>query len=135
MEAFCAEVKARLSAAGAVPRALSEADAEAARRIQGERFDKPEWTYGSAPRYSFENGVRFPGGRIEVYANVKDGLIEDCRIRGDFLGLSPIDELESLLRGVRFDAASVAAALDSRKDELHRYLGGIGAEELLACMF
>ncbi|MDR2132513.1 MAG: lipoate--protein ligase [Clostridiales Family XIII bacterium] len=135
METFCSRVKARLSAAGAVPRALSETDAEAARSIQKARFDKPEWTYGSAPRYSFKNSVRFPGGRIEVYADVKDGLIEDCRIMGDFLGLSPIGELESLLRGVRFDAASVAVALDSRRGDLPRYLGGISAEELLACMF
>jgi lipoate-protein ligase A len=135
MDAFCARVKAKLLSVGAVPRALTRADAEAARRIQKERFDTPEWTYGNAPRYSFKNSLRFPGGRVEVYADVKDGLIDGCRIRGDFLGLSPIAELESLLTGVRYDAASVAAALDSRGDDLPRYLGGIGAEELLACIF
>ena len=136
MDEFCARVKARLlSAGGVVESRLGPEDEEAALEIQREKFSSADWTYDKAPQYSFKNSRRFPGGRIEVSVSVKDGLVADCCIRGDFLGLSPVSELEAALTGIRYDAGEAAAALEARKGDLPRYLGGISAGELLECMF
>jgi lipoate-protein ligase A len=134
-EAFWGELKKRLFAANEISEyVLTEADERAVLAIKAERYDNPEWTYGRAPLYSFRNSRRYAGGKIEVFLSIKKGVIEHCGIRGDFLGLSPIEDLERALEGVAYAPDSASDALRG-KAHLTLCLGSVTSQDLIDCMF
>jgi lipoate-protein ligase A len=101
--------------------------------IMRERFDNPEWTFGHEPAFTFTNKKRFSGGQIEVYLDVKGGVIRKAGINGDFLALRPVSGLEEQLEGVPHREESVREAL--RKADVGYFLGSLGADELTETMF
>jgi lipoate-protein ligase A len=134
-DAFWGELKKRLFAANEISEyALTEADERAVLAIKAERYDNPAWTYGRAPLYSFRNSRRYAGGKIEVFLSIKRGIIEHCAIRGDFLGLSPIEELERALEGATYAPDSISDALRG-KEQLALCLGSVTPQDLIDCMF
>ena len=43
--------------------------------------------------------------------NIKDGIIHDCKLYGDFFEVRPIEELEKLLTGERYYKAQLQSLL------------------------
>jgi len=43
--------------------------------------------------------------------NIKDGIIQDCKLYGDFFVVRPIEELEKLLTGERYNKAHIQSLL------------------------
>ena len=80
-----------------------------------------------------KNRRRFPGGTVEVRADVVHGDIRDIVFYGDFLSLSPLDGLTDSLRGVPFRREDVQAVLD--RFPLTELFGSVTEEELLDLMF
>lgn len=101
--------------------------------IQKEKYQSWDWNFGRAPAFEFANSHRYPNGKLEIQVNVKDGLIQDCRISGDFMGMADLDPLEAALRDVRYDPQDVRQALAGV--DLSPYLGGISADEFVDCLF
>lgn len=101
--------------------------------LQKEKYQTWEWNFGRAPAFEYQNSRRFPNGKLEIQVNVKKGLIQACKISGDFMGLKDLEPLESALEDIKYNPADVRAALD--RIDLPFYLGGIGAEEFVQCMF
>jgi lipoate-protein ligase A len=135
-EGFKAALKERLFAANEIRTyALTRRDTEAVHAIREKIYAAREWTFDKAPPYSFKNSRRYPGGKLEVSFAVKRGRIHDFRIRGDFLGLLPITELEKRIEGGRPDADALSRILDRAEDELPRYLGGLTKRDLMDCIF
>jgi len=97
--------------------------------IKREKYLNPEWTYGREPAFTFTKKKRFPGGLLEVFLDVKGGVIREARINGDFLSLVPVAELEEKLKGVPHRADTLADALSSI--DVKAYLGSLGAPEFL----
>jgi len=115
------------------PYELSPSDLATIDTIYRQKFGNPDWTFGKAPPFSLHNSIRFPGGKLDLFLDVKNGIIRACTICGDFLGTQPTRELEEKLEGVTLQYEAVEAAL---KDlDLTPYLGGITKEEALTCMF
>ncbi len=86
---------------------------DAAARLATVKYRTWEWNWGNSPRYSEKRRKRFPWGRLELYLLVSHGLIQECRICGDFFALRGIKELEQSLSGQKADAASLRGALSS----------------------
>jgi lipoate-protein ligase A len=103
------------------------------KKLQETKYRTWEWNFGNAPAFEYNNSQRFLGGKLEVHVNVNNGLIQQCKVAGDFLGLVSLDELENSLKGVKYDANHVQAAL--QKLDLPMFLGSITAEEFTRCMF
>jgi lipoate-protein ligase A len=101
-------------------------------RIRASKYANDAWTYGRAPRYSYRNAKRFAGGGVEVFADVKNGVIERMKITGDFLALRPVAELEEKLAGTPFRAEALAAAVT--EDDVSRALGSVTKGELLSVL-
>ena len=103
-------------------------------KLAKEKYETWDWNIGSYADYSFKNARRFPGGKVEVRLDVKNGVIEGCKILGDFLALVGVEELENAIVGCAAwshgGRSEIANAL-SRFD-LPRYYG-ISQEELLEC--
>jgi len=112
---------------------LSEEQLTEIDRIFNEKYGNSEWTFERSPKFTFKNGKRFSGGRVDVYLDIARGVVKSCSICGDFLGISPIIELEEAFEGRMFDRQAFAVALDGIS--LIPYIGSITKDELLSCVF
>jgi lipoate-protein ligase A len=111
---------------------FSEYDIEQINIICTEKYINPEWTNGSTPKFSFQNSKRFPEGKLEVFLDAERGIIQTCKICGDFLGILPVEELEKKLTDIPHDFAELEKVI--KTIDLRFYLGGIKQEELLECL-
>ena len=69
--------------------------------LANEKFKTWQWNFGYSPKYSFKNVVEFEGKTISVELNVKRGIIEDCKILGDYFSLTVANKLNSKLQNKR----------------------------------
>lgn len=112
---------------------LSENDLVSITKLKESKYDTWEWNYGKSPKFNFKNSKRFTNGKLEVLLNVNGGLINECKIYGDFLALCSVDELEEKLRGIRYEKSAVECILNSVN--LTQYFGNITLDEILECFF
>jgi lipoate---protein ligase len=106
---------------------------ERAKFLQETKYQTWEWNFGHAPAFQYRNTKRFTGGNLEIDINVENGLISDCRICGDFMGLVELDDLENSLVGIRYASDAILQKLHTV--DLPLYLGSISAEEVVTCLF
>ncbi len=99
--------------------ALTPKDVERVEAIAGARFRTWEWNYGKSPRFEIIKGKRLNGGRVEFRMNVREGLIEECSIYGDFFGNGDVDGLANALIGCPY-----------REDAIRRVLVSLDADKL-----
>lgn len=117
-----------------VPRyELTEEDWENVNKISEERYQQWEWNYGRSPAYNVKSSHKFPSGLLDVRLDVKKGIIENCKIYGDFFGIGNVEDIENKLNGIRHDKNSVKAALEDL-DILH-YLGKITLEDFIQLIY
>lgn len=112
---------------------LTEEDWEKIHEISRNRYQKWEWNYGKSPAYNVQEIHKFPAGLVDIRLDVQKGIIQDCKIFGDFFGVGNVKELEEKLVGVRHDRSALEEAL---KDvEVSHYLGKISKEDLLSLLY
>ncbi|HGC7537915.1 TPA: lipoate--protein ligase [Streptococcus agalactiae] len=107
---------------------LSDAELSEIQAMRDNQFATWDWTYGKAPEYTIERGVRYPAGKITTYANVKNSTIKSVKIFGDFFGVKPVDDIEKMLEGVRYDYKDVLAAL--KTVDTSQYFSRMTPEEI-----
>jgi lipoate-protein ligase A len=98
-------------------------------KIKQEKYDNDEWTYGREPAFTYTNKKRFPGGQVEVFLDIKGNVIRNAVIKGDFLALRPIEEIEKSLTGAPHKEVALREALHVL--DINNILGSITEEELL----
>lgn len=107
---------------------LSDAELSEIQAMRDNQFATWDWTYGKAPEYTIERGVRYPAGKITTYANVENSTIKSVKIFGDFFGVKPVDYIEKMLEGVRYDYKDVLAAL--KTVDTSQYFSRMTPEEI-----
>lgn len=107
---------------------LSDAELSEIQAMRDNQFATWDWTYGKAPEYTIERGVRYPAGKITTYANVENSTIKSVKIFGDFFGVQPVDDIEKMLEGVRYDYKDVLAAL--KTVDTSQYFSRMTPEEI-----
>ncbi|HEO8060972.1 TPA: lipoate--protein ligase [Streptococcus agalactiae] len=107
---------------------LSDAELSEIQAMRDNQFATWDWTYGKAPEYTIERGVRYPAGKITTYANVENSTIKSVKIFGDFFGVKPVDDIEKMLEGVRYDYKDVLAAL--KTVDASQYFSRMTPEEI-----
>ncbi|MCL1859569.1 MAG: lipoate--protein ligase [Oscillospiraceae bacterium] len=112
---------------------FTKQDIEKINIIKTEKYANPEWINGATPRFSFHNAKRFHAGKIEIFLNVEYGIINSCKIFGDFLGVFPVEGLEEKLINQIYDFNLLSDILS--KIDIKFYLGGVTRDELLECLF
>lgn len=112
---------------------LTEKDWEEVNKIREERFGNWDWNYGHSPKFDVQAVNKFPFGFVDMRFNIKDAIITDCKIYGDFFGLGDISDVEEKLTNVKFDRESVKEVLS--QINLKQYLGDVTPEELVDVIF
>ncbi|AEG61472.1 lipoate--protein ligase [Desulforamulus ruminis] len=108
---------------------LSPVDEQKIRQLMEEKYLTWEWNYGRSPAFNVVKKGRFAWGGIEMHLNVEKGLIQDCKIYGDFFSNQEMDSLEKQFCGVKFKAEDLAVLLN--QVELSQYFGPVSREEFL----
>lgn len=112
---------------------LTEEDWDNIYKLSEERYQQWEWNYGRSPAYNVKASHKFPSGLLDVRLDVKKGIIENCKIYGDFFGLGDVNDIEEKLIGVRHNRAAVEEALEDV--DITHYLGKITQEEFVSLIY
>ncbi len=112
---------------------LTEEDWTNIKELSKERYGNWDWNYGKSPAFNMSHSERFPTGGIDVRLQVKNGLIEDAHIYGDFFGVGDVADIENRLIGVSYDKSVISEALGDL--EITTYLGGITKEQFLQLIY
>ena len=133
LPAFWAYLKEALAGSGLERAALTAEELDAVRQLKETKYDTWAWTFGRSPKYNMRNKRYFPGGGLEVQADVAEGVITDIVFYGDFLAVESMEEVTEALRGCPFRAEDFGAVLD--RFQLSRFFGAITKEEVLDTVF
>ena len=112
---------------------LTEEDWEKIHQLSKERYQNWEWNYGRSPKFNLQHSHRFPVGSIDVRLEVNKGVIENCKIYGDFFGVGEVSEIEDKLIGARYEKNEIEKAL-ADIDTTH-YFGNVAKDEFLNLLY
>ena len=88
-----------------------EIDAEV-RRIAAEKFATWEFIYGHSHEADFNYKKKLPCGTVEASLRIDRGTITALTFSGDFLFDEPSEDLAKKLIGLRYDKATLSAAIE-----------------------
>ncbi|WP_160724699.1 lipoate--protein ligase [Bacillus sp. USDA818B3_A] len=112
---------------------LTEEDWEKIHQLSKERYQNWDWNYGKSPKFNLQHSHRFPVGSIDVRLEVNKGLIENCKIYGDFFGVGEVSEIEKKFTGIRYEKSEIERVL-SEVDTKH-YFGNISKGEFIDLIY
>lgn len=133
LPSFWAYLKTALAGDGLIETTLTPQELKEVETLRANKYATWEWTYGRSPRYNMENKRYWPGGCLEVRADVAHGMVEEIVFYGDFLAVRSMKEITEALRGCAFRAEAFGAVLD--RFALHEFFGAITREEILETVF
>ncbi len=112
---------------------LNEDDRKQINQLESEKYRSEKWNYNNDTPILCRKTKRFSCGTVEVAVSVDSHIINKCIITGDFIGVSPISELERKIEGSFFGKD---ALLERIKDfRLDRYFGKLSKKELCELFF
>ena len=112
---------------------LSDEDIKNLDKLVKEKFSTWEWNYGESPDFDIVKFKRYQGGKVDLRLNVKNGIIEEVKVFGDFFGSKDISELENLLISKKYEENTVREIL---KDlDFNSYMFNISVDDFIDCMF
>ncbi|MFJ7728053.1 lipoate--protein ligase [Neobacillus sp. NPDC097160] len=112
---------------------LTEEDWEKIHQLSKERYQNWEWNYGKSPKFNLQHSHRFPVGSIDARLEVNKGILENCKIYGDFFGVGDVSDIENKLKGIRYEKSEIERVL-SEIDTKH-YFGNISKEEFFNLIY
>ncbi|EKN70271.1 lipoyltransferase and lipoate-protein ligase [Neobacillus bataviensis LMG 21833] len=112
---------------------LTEEDWEKIHQLSKERYQNWDWNYGRSPKFNLQHSHRFPVGSIDVRLEVNKGIIENCKIYGDFFGVGDVSDIENRLKGIRYEKNEIEKTL-LEVDTIH-YFGNVSKEEFINLLY
>ncbi|MDM5319379.1 lipoate--protein ligase [Bacillus altitudinis] len=112
---------------------LTERDWEKIHEISRDRYQKWEWNYGRSPKFNLQHSKRFSAGSIDLRLEVKKGMIQDCKIFGDFFGVGDIHDIEKRLIGQQYDRKTISDVLEDM--DMRHYFGNVSKEDFLDLIY
>jgi lipoate---protein ligase len=112
---------------------LTEEDWEKIHQLSEERYQNWEWNYGKSPKFNLQHSHRFPVGSIDVRLEVNKGIIEDCKIYGDFFGVGDVSDIEEKLKNIRYEKNEIEKALADV--EIPHYFGKVTKDEFINLIY
>ena len=108
---------------------FSEEELAEIENLRATKFGTWEWNYGNSPKFDIERQSRYTAGKIQVFADVKNSVIQQIRFFGTFFGNnSNLSEVENALVGVKYTPEDVRKVLSNI--EFNHYFAGFSLDEL-----
>lgn len=112
---------------------LTPEEWEGVHKLKAEKYDTWEWNYGRSPKFNIQRNKRFPIGEIDIRIFVEKGHIQDFKIFGDFFGKEPVETLENLLKGARYEKEDISMLL--KEIEIKEYFGDIPKVDFIELIY
>jgi lipoate---protein ligase len=112
---------------------LTDEDWSKIHELSKERYQNWDWNYGKSPKFNSQHSHRFPVGSIDVRLEVNKGVIESCKIFGDFFGVGDVSEIETLLKGQKYEKATIEQVL--QEVNIPHYFGNITKEDFINLIY
>lgn len=85
------------------------------------KFYTDEWNYGKSPKYAISNKIKFDAGNISVSVKIRNNIVKDIKINGDFFSLKKIEEFENAFIGVEYSYDSFLKVIKTKIVKEHIY--------------
>src|SRR5690606_31825106 len=112
---------------------LTPEEWKAVHLLKEEKYDTWDWNYGRSPKFNIQRSKRFAVGEIDLRIFVEKGHITEFKIFGDFFGKEPVENLEKLLEGARYEKEDISALLNDI--EIEEYFGNIAKDEFVDLVY
>ena len=112
---------------------LTEEDWEKINELSKERYQNWDWNYGKSPAFNIQHSKRFPIGSIDIRLDVDRGIVQQCKIFGDFFGVGDVSDIEELLIGVKYTKADIREVLEGI--DLKHYFGQLSLDDFLELIY
>jgi lipoate-protein ligase A len=112
---------------------FSDADKTRIDELVKTKYNTWEWNFGYSPQYNFRRQFKADGGNIEVNLEVKNGMIENAKIYGDYFSLRDTAEIEELLVNQPHNPEIISQKLANVDIDL--YFKHVTKDELIRGMF
>lgn len=101
---------------------LSKEDNENIENLVKEKYGTWEFNYGYFPKFTIRNKKKIDDvGIIEIMLDIKEGIINDITISGDFFSVKDVSDLENKLKGIKY-----------KKEDLGKILNNINVSDYIA---
>lgn len=108
---------------------LLEEEIQAIEQLKTEKYATWDWNYGKSPRYNLRKERKCDFGLITVLLQVEKGEIKELHFYGDYFGNGDIQELETLLIGVKPTEEALSEIL--KEVVLSDYINGLDVKTLI----
>lgn len=112
---------------------LTEEDWEKINALSKERYQNWDWNYGKSPAFNVQHSKRYPIGSIDIRLDVDRGIVQQCKIFGDFFGVGEVSDIEELLKGVKYTKADIREVLEGI--DLKYYFGQLSLDDFLELIY
>lgn len=112
---------------------LTDRDKEQIRYLADYKYSTWEWVYGNSPSFSYWSELKYEKGILDIGMNVKEGIISELKIYGDYFGTRDIEDMTRKFLGVPYEKSAVEYVLLSIP--LSDYIFELPSERLLDGMF
>lgn len=112
---------------------LTDEDWKNIHELSKQRYQNWDWNYGRSPKFNLQNSHRFPVGQIDIRLEVNKGIIENCKIYGDFFGVGDVSDIEQRLIGLRYEKNELEQGIEDL--DINYYFGNISKEDFLNLLY
>jgi lipoate---protein ligase len=113
---------------------LTETDRRAIKKLSETRYSTWDWNFGNSPEYNFRKVIRTEhSGTLEFCLNVRNGIIVQTRIYGDYFSHADPKEIEDILADIPHQEESIRQALSAF--DISRYFAKITVDEFVQGLF
>jgi len=112
---------------------LTDDEWQAVHELKDEKYGNWDWNFGRSPDFNIQRSKRFPVGEIDLRLDVEKGHIQNLKIYGDFFGKEPVDEIEEMLKDVRYEPSDIEIALNGI--DVREYFGDIEKAEFMELVY
>jgi len=111
---------------------LTKSELEKIGELADKKYRTWEWNYGYSPKYNYSDKKYLSCGLLELNMDVKNGIIENIRIYGDFFENIPVRLLEEKIIGKKHQREELSELFEVYPPE--NFISGIKKDELLMLM-
>ena len=113
---------------------LTETDLRNIEKLAETRYSTWDWNFGNSPEYNFRKVIRTQhSGTLEFCLNVRNGIIVQTRIYGDYFSHADPGEIEEILADIPHQENAVRQALSAF--DISRYFAKITVDEFVQGLF
>ena len=108
---------------------FNEKDIEGINNLADNKYRQWEWNFGDSPDYNFIKNRKLPMGNLEVRLMVKNGIIKDASIYGDFFGTRDVQEFIQKLVNVKHNKSDIENVVNGLN--IRDYFFGAETEDII----